>query len=111
MSGTPTKPNGGTGGNINDDNETLQMVVNDLRQEIRKKEESFRVEKQRLESVHREVTQQLAREKEAHSKVKLELAERPTKDDLLSVRRQLKMLQRVAFNVEDEDHDGDGKIV
>ena len=37
---SPSKMNGGAGGNISDDNETLQMVINDLRQEIRKKEES-----------------------------------------------------------------------
>lgn len=98
--GTPMK-----GGSSNDA-ETLQMVVSDLRADIRKKEETFRTERQRLEGQLREVSQQLAREKEALAKVRLELAERPTKDDLVSVRRQLKMLQRVAFNVEDEDNEG-----
>jgi homeobox protein cut-like len=99
--GSPLK-----GGSSADDTETLQMVVSELRSEIRKKEETFRAERQRLDGQQREVAQQLAREKEALGKVRLELAERPTKDDLVSVRRQLKMLQRVAFNVEDEDNEG-----
>ena len=99
---------GGRGGAKEDaDYETLQLVVAELRQDIRLKEDALRVEKQRLEGKHRETTQLLSREREALGKVRLELAERPTKDDLVSLRRQLKMLQRVAFNVQEDD---DGEV-
>jgi hypothetical protein len=38
----------------------------------------------------------------------LELTERPTKDELLSIKKQLKMLQRIAFNVHDDD---EGEVI
>ena len=87
--------------------ETLELVISELRQEIRRKEEMFRTEKQRLEAANRDVHQQLSKDRELLGRAKQELAERPTREDLLSVRRQLKMLQRVAFNVQDED---DGEV-
>ena len=96
----------GGGGKGEEDSQTLQLVIMELRHEIRSKDDSLRVEKQRLESKHRETVQHLSREREALGKIKLELAERPTHDDLSSLKRQIKMLQRVAFNAtEDDDAD------
>jgi homeobox protein cut-like len=86
-----------------EDYETLQLVISELRHEIRSKEDTLRAEKQRIEGKHREALQLLSREREALGKVKLELAERPTKEDLLSLRRQVKILQKVAFNAQEED--------
>lgn len=83
--------------------QTLQLVIADLRNEVRRKEDVARADKHRLESAAREATQALSREREAASKLRQELAERPSKDDIKAVRRQLKMLQRVAFNAEDDD--------
>lgn len=101
--GSASKSGGGKG---EEDSQTLQLVIMELRHEIRSKEDALRVEKQRLESKHRETVQLLSREREALGKVKLELAERPTHDDLSSLKRQIKMLQRVAFNAtEDDDAD------
>lgn len=102
-SGSSSKLAGGKG---EEDSQTLQLVIMELRHEIRSKEDALRVEKQRLESKHRETVQLLSREREALGKIKLELAERPTHDDLSSLKRQIKMLQRVAFNAtEDDDAD------
>lgn len=39
----------------------------------------------------------------ALGKMRVELSERPTKDELFSIKKQLKMLQRIAFNVHDDD--------
>jgi homeobox protein cut-like len=86
-----------------EDYETLQLVISELRHEIRSKEDTLRAEKQRIEGKHREALQLLSREREALGKVKLELAERPTKEDLFSLRRQVKILQKVAFNAQEED--------
>ena len=86
-----------------EDCETLQLVISELRHEIRLKEDTLRAEKLRIESKHRETLQLLSKERESLGKAKLELAERPTKEDLHSLRRQVKMLQRVAFNAQDDD--------
>ena len=99
---------GGVSGKGGEDYETLHLVVTELRQEIRLKEDALRVEKQRLEGKHRETSQLLSKERESISKIRLELAERPTKEDLFSLRRQLKMLQRVAFNVQEDD---EGEVI
>jgi homeobox protein cut-like len=104
----------GTGGGSSSDRrgeggedcETLQLVITELRQEIRSTEDVLRTQKQRLEGKQRETSQLLSREREALGKVRLELADRPTKDDLYSLRRQMKMLQRVAFNVQEDDEGG-----
>ena len=99
----------GLGAKGDEDYDTLHLVITELRQEIRLKEDALRVEKQRLEAKHRETSQLLSREKDALGKVRLELTERPTREDMFSLRRQLKMLQRVAFNVQEED-EGENEV-
>lgn len=95
--------NGGGGAGAGEDVQTLQAMLTDLRQDIRKKEESSRAEKQRLESSIRDLTAQLAKEREQHSATKRELLERPTKEDVTAVRKQLKFLQNVIFNATEDD--------
>jgi len=89
-----------------DELNTLHAQLAELRSEHRRKEEAWRSERQRLDSAARETSSLLTREREALSKLRQELGERPRKEELTNVRRQLRMLQRVAFNVEEED-DGD----
>lgn len=98
-----TSSTGNGAGVIGEESHTLQIVISDLKQEIRRKEESFRSDKQRLEVSLREAAANLVKEREILSRIRQELAERPTKEDMRGVRKQLRMLQRVAFNVEDED--------
>eukprot|EP01041_Mallomonas_annulata_P004617 gene4617-9172_t len=100
-----TTTGGGRRSNENDIEElqSLQLMVADLRQDARRKEEAVRLERQRLESTLRELSQQVAVEREGAGRLRQELLDRPTKEDLFSVRRQLGVLQRIAFNVQDED--------
>jgi homeobox protein cut-like len=87
-----------------EDAQTLHLMLNELRQEIRKKEDLFRNDKLRFEGNIRDLSQQLMREREQLSVANQELLERPTREDVQSLRRQLKLLQRVVFNAnEDED--------
>lgn len=82
---------------------TLQVVVANLREELVTTSDAARSEKQRLEATVREVTQQLGKEREQAARYKAELADRPSREDYLAVRKQLKMVTKIAFNVQDED--------
>jgi homeobox protein cut-like len=86
-----------------EDFQTLQLMVNELRQEIRKKEDSSRAEKQRLEASIRDLNHQLSQEREVVTATKQELLQRPLKEDLLMLRKQLRLLQRVVFNADDDE--------
>ena len=88
-----------------EDSQTLHLMINDLRQEIRLKEESARSEKLRLDASLREMSQQLSKERTEYSICKHELMERPTKEDLVAVRKQLKLLHKVVFNANDDEDD------
>jgi len=83
--------------------ETLQLVINDLRNEIKKKDDNSRLEKSKLEASVREANQQISKERDILILTRKELAERPTKEDLINARKQLKILQSIAFNVVAED--------
>ena len=84
---------------------TLHVVVNSLREELVTQNDAARAEKQRLEASNREHVQLLQKEKDSHQRARQELAERPTKEEFLSVRKQLKMVQKIAFNVQDDEHE------
>lgn len=86
---------------------TLHALVAELRSELRRKEETHRSDKARLESSGRDAAAALSREREAATLLRQELGERPRKEELAVARRQLRVLQRVLFNVEDGDGDGD----
>lgn len=79
---------------------TLQLVVAELREQLQSQEELLRSEKQRMEALLRDSTQQLSKERETVGKVKTELAERPTREDVSALKKQLRTLQKIAFNVE-----------
>lgn len=90
---------------IEDEIEALQLVINELKDQNRKQEDLLRSERLRLEMANREVQQQLTHTKEELARVKADLAERPSKEDVMNTKRQLRMLQKIAFNVEDQDGD------
>ena len=102
-SGASAGDSRGAAGSADADHQALARVVADLRQELRQREDALRTEKQRAEVVSRDLAQQLSKEREVLAKTKLELAERPSRDELTATRRQLRMLQRIVFKVEDED--------
>lgn len=116
---------------ITEEIKTLQLVITDLRLDIRKKDDNMRNEKQKFDSVVRDlnkvntflsylyyllsnlsiiisnIIKQIFQEKELVSKTKQELTERATIEDMKLLKRQLKVLQRVAFSVEaDDDNEG-----
>lgn len=82
---------------------TLQVVVANLREELVTTSDTARSEKQRLEASIRELTTQLGKEREQGARYKAELAVRPSREDYHAVRKQLKMVTKIAFNVQDED--------
>jgi homeobox protein cut-like len=92
---------GGTSSSVT----TLQLVVAELQERVLSQEDLLRSEKQRMDAMLRESTQHVNRERESLARVKQELAERPTREDMTALKKQLKMLQKIAFNVEDEEHD------
>ena len=85
------------------DKAALQAKISELHAELRNAEETARVSKSFLEKGVNELTSQLAQKKEALRQTKEELSNRPTKAELVSLKRQLRTLQRVAFNVADDD--------
>eukprot|EP01038_Epipyxis_sp_PR26KG_P006821 gene6821-9339_t len=85
--------------------EALGFVITDLQEEIRKKEDLFRLEKQKLESSIRDLSQQLTKERESLNRMNQELLDRPSKDEFLSLKRQYKMVQKIAFNVQDDERE------
>lgn len=88
---------------VEEDLKTLHVVVNSLREELSTQSDAARVEKQRLESLNREHAQALQKEREMLQRTRLELAERPSKEEFVGMRRQLKMVQKIAFNVQDDE--------
>jgi homeobox protein cut-like len=82
---------------------TLQLIIVDLRATLQKKEDSFRIEKKELETQVRDQTQQLVKEKENLNKLKTLVEKRPTDEDFLDLKHELKMMQKIAFNLQDND--------
>lgn len=88
-----------------EDADTLRLVITELREDMRRKEDAARAEKSHSEHILRDMTQQLTREKDQVTRLKMDLAERPLKEDYITVKRQLKLLQKVTFHLEDDDDD------
>ncbi len=107
--------NGSSGGDSSgspvEEIETLQLVMNELKDQNRKQEDLLRSERLRLEMCNRETHQQLTHTTEELASVKAELADRPSKEDIVNTRRQLRMLQKIAFNVEDQDGEDEVTVV
>ena len=89
-------------------NQTLHILVSELQQELRKKEDQFRIEKQKLETSNKDLNELTRKQKEEVETLKKEVSSRPSREELTSAKRQLKVLQKVAFNVEDDDEDDEG---
>lgn len=103
---------GGFGGKTNsgyssahEDVETLQLVVQQLRDELSEHEDALRAERQRMDALSREHVQMLSKERETIHQMKQELAKRPSREQYAAVKKQLKVVQKIAFNVADEDAD------
>ncbi|KAJ1437644.1 CASP C terminal-domain-containing protein [Ochromonadaceae sp. CCMP2298] len=91
------------GSDQDEDIQTLHLVVSNLREQLAQAGDAARGEKQRLEAASRDSTQQLAKERELLQRTRQELSERPSKESFQAVKRQLKMVQKIAFNVQDEE--------
>ena len=88
---------------VEEELKTLEVVVEALREELGAQSDAARVEKQRLESLNREQSQALQKEREGLQLARQELNDRPSKEEFVAVRRQLKMVQKIAFNVQDDE--------
>ena len=89
------------------DRAALQSRINDLHAELRNAEETGRVSKAFLERSANQLQEQLHKEREALQETRRELSERPSKEEFASLRRQLRTLQKVTFNVQNDDNSED----
>jgi hypothetical protein len=85
---------------------TLRTVVSELQKSLRECEEGRRADRLSAQAAAREAGAGLVRTREALAKAEAALAARPLVEDYQGVRRQLRVLQRVAFNAGGDD-DGD----
>lgn len=86
-----------------EDKALTQLLLSDLRAECQKKDEMLRLERQKFDSSLRDATSQLNKEREAISSLRQELADRPNKEEHISLKRHFKTLQRIVFNLQDDD--------
>lgn len=104
-SGSPQKYRVNGIESLKSDFQSLQIIADELRQELRRKEDDFRTVKARNEAVCRDLNMQLSVQKENVDKLNVELSKRPSLEETDALRRQLRSLQRIAFNAEDDDDD------
>jgi hypothetical protein len=88
-----------------EDKALASLLLAELRAECQRKDETARAERLKHESAMREGAAQLAKEREAAARLRQELSDRPSRDDHLTMARQLKALQRIVFNLQDGDND------
>jgi len=93
----------GRSSNHAEDISTLQLLVSRLRDELEEVRDGQRGERQQLEASVRDISASLHRERELVGHLKAELSERPSKDEFHAVRRQLHLVQKIAFHVEDDE--------
>lgn len=86
-----------------EDISTLQLLVSRLRDELEEARDGQRGERQQLETSVRDLSSALHRERELVGHLKADLSERPSKDEFHAVRRQLHLVQKIAFHVEDDE--------
>jgi homeobox protein cut-like len=87
--------------------QSLQILADELRQELRRKEDEYRTDKARSDTLVRDLTMQLAVEKDGHQRASADLAGRPSAAEGEALRRQLRSLQRIAFNAQEDNEDVD----
>lgn len=85
--------------------QSLQLLADELRLELRRKEDDHRTDKARSDSLNRELSLQLSVQKDNLEKFTTELSKRPTVEEAETMQRQLRSLQRIAFNAEDDDRE------
>jgi homeobox protein cut-like len=87
------------------DNEAsdVRMLMDELRRELRKKEDDLRTDKAKSDAIQRDLTLQLSLERENVQNLTKELNVRPTIEEVESLKRQLRTLQRIAFNIQEDD--------
>jgi homeobox protein cut-like len=81
----------------------LQSVAEELRHEVQRREDDARADRARYEASLREVNLQLSVERETSKRVQAELLARPAAEYVASLRRQVKLLQQIAFHGQEED--------
>ena len=85
---------------------TLQSQVTQLQTQLREKDSEIRHERMEKEGAMRELKVCNSKLESVIASHEHELSTRPTREDVIALRRELKVLQRVAFNVEDDLPDG-----
>lgn len=93
----------GRNGSHAEDISTLQLLVSRLRDELEEARDVQRGERQQLEASVRDISTALHRERELVGHLKADLSDRPSKDEFHAVRRQLHLVQKIAFHVEDDE--------
>ena len=94
-----------------DDLQTLKLVISELRHELRKKDDLLYSEKVRYEKMTQNLTQQLSHEKTQLLQLRQDLSERPLKDDYIAIKRQLKLLTKITFHIDENDEDSNNDDV
>lgn len=85
----------------------LSDIITDLREELITKEEMIVHERNRLEASSKEHAKRLEAAHAECSRLNKELAARPHREDVIALKKQLRVLHNVIFNAELEDDDGE----
>lgn len=83
--------------------QSLQILTDELRQQLRSKEDDYRTDKARSDTTIRELNLQISVQKDNVQKASAELSKRPSVEEFDSLKKQLRALQRIAFHAQDED--------
>lgn len=81
----------------------MQGLLKELRSELINKEETIAIERSKSEQIANELKHKLSLKVEETSQLRKELAIRPHKDEVIGLKRQLRVLQKVIFNVDEDD--------
>lgn len=81
----------------------LQSAAEELRHELQRREDDARADRARYDASLREVNLQLSVEREASKRVHAELLSRPSAEYVASLRRQVRVLQQIAFHGQEEE--------
>mmetsp|Transcript_35227 Transcript_35227/g.65701 ORF Transcript_35227/g.65701 Transcript_35227/m.65701 type:complete len:766 (-) Transcript_35227:1175-3472(-) len=85
--------------------EVMQGLLKELRSELIHKEEAMAVERSKSEQLLNEVKHKLALTGQDAALLRKELAARPRPEEMAGLKRQLRVLQKVIFNVDEDEDD------
>ncbi len=108
---SPTKRSSSSQYGGGKDPEAYELVITQLRSELRMCQDSLTSDKLRYESSLRDQSLNLAREKEQVMKMKQELQERPSRAEFFLLKKRLATVQRIAFHSSAADGDDDDDIM